>query len=231
MNFKTLVPVKKPGPGGRVFNVKSKGQAIKGLGEAEREGSDKYRRILESAIRVFAQKGFHNTKVSEIADEAQVADGTIYLYFKNKDEILIKVFEESLSQIIRRCQEELEKIPDPIERIKRFIWFHLELLEENQALAEVLQVELRQSNKFMKEYLPSQWLAYLEIIANLIREGQKAGMIREEISPGIFKRALFGALDEISLHWVLTKKEKSYIRNSAEQLCQIFLYGVIKKQD
>jgi len=199
------------------------------ISEQEIHHSDKYQRILDAGIKVFARRGFHNARVSEIAKEAGVADGTIYIYFKNKEEILIKVFEESLGVIIQRVKKELEKEPDTLARIKRFIWLHLELLEENQALAEVLQVELRQSNKFMKEYIPVKWLEYLDIISDLVKEGQEAGVIQPEISPGIFKRALFGALDELSLHWVLTNKGKSYIKNSAEQLCQIFLNGIVRK--
>jgi TetR/AcrR family fatty acid metabolism transcriptional regulator len=143
--------------------------------------------------------------------------------------LLIKVFEKSLAGIIKRFEADLAKEPDPVIRLKRFIWAHLELLEENQALAEVIQVELRQSNKFMKEYVPTRFFEYLNIIADLVREGQKAGQIRPEISPGIFKRALFGALDEISLHWVLRKKGRDYLKSSGEQLCEIFLGGILKE--
>ncbi len=208
--------------------MKNEARGARSLGDPEGPHADKYQRILDAGIKVFARKGFHNARVSEIAAEAGVADGTIYIYFKNKDEILIKVFEESLGWIISRVKKELDQEPDPVRKIKRFIWMHLELLEENQALAEVLQVELRQSNKFMKEYLPARWLEYLDIISELVKEGQRQGMITPEISPGIFKRALFGALDELSLNWVLTNKGKSYIKSSAEQLCAIFLKGIVK---
>lgn len=208
--------------------MRNRNNAVGSLAESEGQASDKYQRIIEAGIKVFARKGFHSARVSEIASEAGVADGTIYIYFKNKDELLIKVFEESLAGIIKRFEADLAKEPDPVIRLKRFIWAHLELLEENQALAEVIQVELRQSNKFMKEYVPTRFFEYLNIIADLVREGQKAGVIRPEISPGIFKRALFGALDEISLHWVLRKKGRDYLQSSGEQLCEIFLRGVLK---
>jgi len=209
--------------------MRTRNHAVGSLVDSENQASDKYHRILEAGIRVFARKGFHNARVSEIAREAGVADGTIYIYFKNKDEILIKVFEESLAEIIRRVEKELKNEQDALLKIKRFIWMHLELLEENQALAEVLQVELRQSHKFMKEYTPAHFLEYLNIIAGMVREGQQAGVIRPEISPGIFKRALFGALDEISLHRVLRNKGKSYSKVSAEQLCDIFLKGIARE--
>jgi TetR/AcrR family fatty acid metabolism transcriptional regulator len=208
--------------------MRTRNHAVGSLAETD-QASDKHQRILEAGIKVFARKGFHNAKVSEIAREAGVADGTIYIYFKNKDEILIKVFEESLAEIIRRVEQELKNEKNALHKLKRFISLHLEVLDENQALAEVLQVELRQSHKFMKEYTPTRFLDYLNIIAGLVREGQEQGLIRPEISPGIFKRALFGALDEISLHRVLRNKGKSYTQISAEQLCEIFFKGIVRE--
>ena len=206
--------------------MKSRSNAAGSLAASNGQASDKYHRILEAGIKVFARKGFHNARVSEIAQEAGVADGTIYIYFKNKDDILIKVFEESLAEIIKRFQQALKSEPDAVARIKRFISMHLQILDDNQALAEVLQVELRQSNKFMKEYVPQHYYEYLDIIADILREGQDAGLFRRDISPEIFKRALFGALDEISLFWVLRKKEKNFLETSKDQLFDIFLRGI-----
>lgn len=177
-------------------------------------------------MRVFARKGFHNSRIAEIAEEAGVASGTIYLYFKSKDEILISVFEESLERIIRDIETKLKGINDPRERMRLFIRRHLWLLKEHRELAEVLQVELRQSHKFMKEYEPKHWVRYLNIIAAILKDGQKAGLFRRDLSLGIFKRAVFGALDEIALHWVITRKNESFLDHAAEQLSRIILEGV-----
>jgi TetR/AcrR family transcriptional regulator, fatty acid metabolism regulator protein len=102
-------------------------------------------------------------------------------------------------------------------------------MEKQEALAEVLQVELRQSNKFMKEYEPKHFFEYLDLIAEIVREGQAAGLVRTEVTPDIFKRALFGALDEISLHWVLRNRNRNYLETSAAQLGEIFLKGIVKE--
>jgi TetR/AcrR family fatty acid metabolism transcriptional regulator len=191
---------------------------------SERQGP-KHDRILAAAVRVFARKGFHNSRIAEIAEEARVASGTIYLYFKSKDEILISVFEESLDNIIRDIEGELKGTDDPRERLKIFIRHHLRILREHRELAEVLQVELRQSHKFMKEYEPRQWVQYLNIIAGVLKEGQKRGVFRADISLGIFKRAVFGALDEIALHWVITKKNEGFLEHAAEELSRLVLDG------
>ncbi len=187
---------------------------------------DKRFRILRAAVKVFAKNGFHNSRISEIAREAEVASGTIYLYFRNKDDILINVFEESLDDIIRDMEKELGATDDPRLRVKLFIRRHLKLMKEHRELAEVLQVELRQSYKFMKEYEPKHWIKYLNIIARIFKEGQEKGLFREDLSLGVTKRALFGALDEIALHWVLTKKDEKYLDAAAEQLARMVLEGV-----
>jgi TetR/AcrR family fatty acid metabolism transcriptional regulator len=187
---------------------------------------DKRTRILKSAVKVFAQKGFYNSKVSEIAKNAGVADGTIYLYFKNKDEILISIFEEEMAKFIAKAYHEIQCENDVIEKIKKFIQTHLNFVRRNPKLAQVFQLELRQSNKFIKEYTGSKLRDYLNLIGNLIEEGQKQGLIRKDIHPGLAKRMLFGALDEIATHWVLLKNGKYDLEQSANQIAEIFIRGV-----
>ena len=195
------------------------------------KSNSKHDRIIDAAVKTFARKGFFNSKVSEIAREAQVADGTIYLYFKNKDDILISLFEEKMDIIIKRVKVELDKLDDPVSRIKCFITLHLNLIEEDRNLAEVIQVELRQSNKFIREYRGSKFFDYLNIISSIIRDGQKSGVFREDVKPGIAKRALFGALDEMALHFVLSKTRKYSLEESAEQMSRIFLDGLLTPED
>jgi len=186
----------------------------------------KHDKIIEGAIKVFARKGFYNAKVSEIAREANVADGTIYLYFKNKDDILISLFEEKVDLIIHRMEEELAKVDDPLAKIRTFVEHHLKLVKENKHLAEVIQIELRQSSKFMRRYLPVKFLEYLDLIGKIIEEGKGAGVIREDVIPAIAKRAIFGALDEMSLYWVLAKKHKYSLEQSIEQMSNMFIDGL-----
>jgi TetR/AcrR family fatty acid metabolism transcriptional regulator len=188
---------------------------------------DKHERIIDAAIKVFAKKGFFNAKISEIAKEANVADGTIYLYFKSKDDILIHLFEESMDRLIKLIQTELAKEDNPISKLKRFIQLHFTLVEGNPNLAEVITVELRQSNKFMKEYDNVKFRDYLNLISSVIREGQAQGMIRREVKPAIIKRALFGALDEVTLPWALSEKKKYSLNELADQVTNLFINGII----
>lgn len=188
--------------------------------------NNKKERILKAAASVFAKKGFYNSRISEIAKLANVADGTIYLYFKNKDDILISLFEEEMAKVINNIKDELSAINGSKEKIKKFIEKHLSLIDENRELAEVIQIELRQSNKFMKEYSGTKFRDYLNIISSIIIEGQKKGEFRQDIIPGIAKRVLFGALDEISNYWVLSKNKKYNIATTAQMISDIFINGI-----
>lgn len=192
--------------------------------------SNKHDKILAAAAKVFSQHGFYNSKISQIAREAKVADGTIYLYFKNKDDILISLFEETMDHIISMTAEELVPIDDPIKKIRKFIELHLHFAQKNPQLANVIQVELRQSSKFMKEYDNQKFREYINIIQETVIEGQELGIIRRDVHPGVVKRAVFGALDEIALHWVLSKKRYS-LEDSAKQLADVITEGLKPEGD
>jgi TetR/AcrR family fatty acid metabolism transcriptional regulator len=186
---------------------------------------DKRQKIIRAATKVFARHGFYHSKVSEIAREAEVADGTIYLYFKNKDDLLISIFEENMDQILNLVRSEIEKEPNALAKLRKFVRLHMTLMEKNPRLAEVIQVELRQSSKFMKEYKNVKFLEYIQVIADVIEEGQREGLIHKEISPAVFKRMVFGTLDELALQWVLSRRRYS-LAAAADQVTDILLHGI-----
>jgi TetR/AcrR family fatty acid metabolism transcriptional regulator len=196
------------------------------LSKGRNVNKDKHERILRAAIKVFARNGFHNAKISQIAKEAGVADGTIYLYFKNKDDILIKVFEERLEEINTRFREMLQGIESPEDKLRLYIRLHMELMEQNRGLAEVISVELRQSQRFMKEYVPVKFAEYMNLVSYIIREGKERGVFRADVNPGVIKRALFGALDELILYWVLTPEPKHDMKAMIEQTTELFIRGL-----
>ena len=189
----------------------------------------KKERILKAATRVFAQNGFFHSKISQIAKLAQVADGTIYLYFKNKDDILISLFEEEMSAIIKNVKTEIAKESGFENKIKKFITIHLSFMEQNREMAEVFQIELRQSHKFMKDYSGTKINDYLNIISSIITQGQKDGEVKSDIDPGIAKRILFGALDELSSYWVISKTKKYNLKICARTVCEIYINGMKTK--
>jgi TetR/AcrR family fatty acid metabolism transcriptional regulator len=194
-------------------------------------GEDKHAKIIKAAVKVFAKNGFYNSRVSEIAKEAQVADGTVYLYFKNKDDILIRLFEEEMDKIITNMKEEMERVADPSEKLRKFALIHLNMVRENKNLAEVIQVELRQSSKFMHEYKNRKFIEYLNIISGIVKDGQRTGHFRPDVMPGLFKRSFFGALDELSNMFVFSSKRKYNVEMASEQVASFFIGGLVPTSD
>lgn len=193
----------------------------------QHQSTDKRRRILEGALRAFAKKGFYNTKVSEIAAEAGVADGTIYLYFKNKDDLLISLFEDRMEWVIERLQAELKVIPgDAVSKIQAFIQLHFALVIENRDLAEFITVELRQSAKFVKEYKNPKFADYLRILQGIIEDGQREGTLRPDLDSRLTSRAIFGALDEVLLQMTLSRAITPEIEEKVASISTMFIEGL-----
>lgn len=189
--------------------------------------ADKRSLITEAAVDVFAAKGFHQARVSDIARKAGVADGTIYLYFKNKEDLLLSIFEEKMDLLLEGLGEALADSDDPVERIRRFARFHFQQVRENRAAAEVLQVELRLSNKFLKEYRPEKLWAYLGVFGQIVREGQARGLFRDDIDPFVGMWSFFGALDELAMQWVLSRKQDRFpLDQAADQVADVFIRGM-----
>jgi TetR/AcrR family fatty acid metabolism transcriptional regulator len=195
------------------------------LQEASRKG-DKRRTILNAAVRVFAEKGFHKARVSDVAEQAGVADGTIYLYFRNKEDLLICIFEDSMDTLLSGLQASLEDVSDPLERIRVFARFHLRQVRDNPEEAEVLQVQLRGSNKFLKDYRPEKLWAYIGVFADAVRQGQANGVVRADVDPFLQMWSFFGALDELGTQWVLARGRKIELDVAADQVADVFIRGV-----
>ena len=192
--------------------------------------SDKYQRILDAAIEVIAEKGFFHSRVSEIADRAGVADGTIYLYFKNKDELLMAAIDSAFHGFIGRARHELGEITDPREKLRKMAFLHLEALGKNRNMAIVFQTELRHSAKFLAQFSHSLLVEYFDLIRDVLREGQEVGVFRRELPVKIAVNCFFGAVDEMVTSWILFDKERDYPLSSlADVIVDIVLKGMETK--
>ena len=191
---------------------------------------DKRRRILDAAVRVFAQYGFYNSKVSQVAKEAGVADGTIYLYFKNKEDILIQLFGDVMDEILHRQELAIAGIEDPVEKLSTFARIHFDSVAESRALAEVITVELRQSSKFMRDTDMKPFGRYLGTIAKVVEDGQALGVFSGRINSRVAARAIFGAIDELALEWAMGRRQTS-LSDACMQTVDLFLSGLMARPD
>jgi TetR/AcrR family fatty acid metabolism transcriptional regulator len=187
--------------------------------------ADKREAILRAAVKVFAQKGYFNSKVADIAGEAGIADGTVYLYFKSKDEILHSIFDQAMEVFISEGKRELESVTKPDARLRRISEMHLERLGSDRDLAIVFQVELRGSIKFMQEFSAAGFADYLDIIRQTVEDGQRLGIFRNDVKPIVAAKMLYGALDEMVTNWILSKKRYE-LAPMADEVLKVFLGGM-----
>ena len=190
---------------------------------------DKREAILRSAIKVFARKGYFNSKVADIAGKANIADGTVYLYFKSKEEILHSIFDRAMFEFISEGKKEIAEIEQADKKLKRIAELHLEKLGADRDLAIVFQVQLRGSIKFMREFSAAGFAEYLEIIHETIKEGQIQGVFRKDLNPIICSKIFFGAIDEMVTNWILSKK-KYELSPLADEVLKVFSGGILAKQ-
>ena len=203
--------------------------SVKRASATQRRTNGKYQAILRAAIKVFAGGGFFNSKVADVAREAGVADGTVYLYFKNKDDILASIFNHYMDDALADGRASLAEIHDPVEKLRRIVHAHLEGLGRDRNLAVVFQVELRSSTKFMEQFSATKVTEYLELIREVIEDGQRSGLFRPGLNTKVVAKVLFGALDEMATNWVLSRKRYSLV-STAEPVLDVFLNGITQSQ-
>lgn len=172
-------------------------------GKSAEDRAGKRERILDAAERVFAERGFFAAKVADVAREAGVADGTIYLYFKNKDDLLVSLFEARMEVVNRTLSEAVASADTPRAQLSAFVRAYLALVAEEPTAAEVLTIELRQSTKFMREYHAQGFGELLRLLAGVIARGQQAGELSAAVPATHAARMIFGVLDELALAWLL----------------------------
>jgi TetR/AcrR family fatty acid metabolism transcriptional regulator len=187
--------------------------------------SGKREAILRAATRIFARNGYFNSKVADIAREADVADGTVYLYFKSKEEILHSIFDQNMAEAITAGRVLIENLRDPGEKLRRIAMLHLERLGADRDLAVVFQVELRGSTKFMQEFSAAGFAEYLGLLRKTIEEGQRSGVFRKDINAKLVSKILFGALDEMATNWIISKRNYK-LEPMATVVMDVFLNGV-----
>jgi TetR/AcrR family fatty acid metabolism transcriptional regulator len=188
---------------------------------------DKPQQIIDAAIRVFARTGYYSSRVSDIAREAGIASGTIYLYFKTKEEILVTLFREKMAEFVTFMRREIADEPDPETRLRRLVRLHFTVLEQNPELAEVVQVELRQGHKFFRGASAHEVSAYFELIGSILDDGVAAGRFQRDLPVKVATKMLFGAMDQVATSWVLGKRGYKLV-DAADAVADIFLKGVMR---
>jgi TetR/AcrR family fatty acid metabolism transcriptional regulator len=189
-------------------------------------GAEKYQRILDAAVEVIAENGYFNSPVSAIAARAGVADGTIYLYFKSKDEVLRTAIDTTFARFYERVEDEFKRVSGPREQLEFIAQVHLESHAVNRSMAILMQTEMRQSAKFIAEFSHKHLVKYIAVVREVIRRGQKEGLFRGDISDGVVAHCLFGAIDELLSSAVFTGRTYD-AKATAAQVLDVLFNGIM----
>ncbi|WP_194540449.1 TetR/AcrR family transcriptional regulator [Paenibacillus sp. JZ16] len=187
--------------------------------------NEKYHLILQGALKVFAENGYHRSQVSKIAKAAGVADGTIYLYFKRKEDILIRLFQEKLGELVGKFHESVEGTTDAVEALRTVCSIHFSELESNPELAYVTQIELRQSDLELRKEIGSALKPYIVLIENILEQGIKEQKFRSDLNVKLVRNLIFGAMDEAVTSWLISGRKYS-LTDQADETLSFFLNGV-----
>ena len=191
---------------------------------ARKPEGDKRRQILDAAVTIFAQKGYFTARISDIASAAGVADGTIYLYFKNKEDIIASVFAQVIEVHMTRAKEEIASVKTPREKLLAIARHQLTALSERRDVAILFQTELRQA-ALMSRISARELRGYFDLLTGVIEEGQKQGVFRREFPRSLVVQSFFGALDELVTAWILSPTHYNLV-DLAEPVTELFLGGL-----
>ena len=189
------------------------------------EKNNKYNQILEAAVRVFARQGFYQSTIAQIAKEAGVADGTIYLYFKNKDDILVQFFSYRTKQVFESFREEVDRAETSADKLRNLVRRHLTEFQRDRDGAVVYQVETHQSSRLAEDQIREMSQMYRDLISEIVEHGQQEGTIRKDLYVGLVKRFIIGAVDEVINTWLHSNGEYDLV-SMADPLVELFMTGI-----
>jgi len=207
-------------------NIKAENSLeAKGIPDDPRKRA-KYLAIIEAALEAFSEYGYHDCPVSKIARKANIADGTIYLYFANKEEVLISVFQEKINRLITDIEKSTEDCTNSWEKIEVLVRYHMSSLGNNRVLANFLQIQLRQSSNNIRRGIAIPLKKFYFLIENFVIEGQKEGVIDSLINAKIARKLIFGTIDEVVSCWVLSRRQYD-VKDLIDDVLYIFRRALI----
>ncbi len=169
---------------------------------------ERRREILRHAMIVFGTRGFQNATISEIARNALVGDATIYEYFKSKEDLLLAIPVTVTKEAMLEIGEHMMGIKGAFNKLRKCIWWYLNFFEKNPEYASVVLLELKTSRTYISTEAYQAARTFYQLLVDIIREGQKEGVIRKETDVYLARSLCLGAIEHITIRWLL--KDKKY---------------------
>jgi TetR/AcrR family fatty acid metabolism transcriptional regulator len=190
---------------------------------------ERKKRILNSAIKTFGERGFQNATISEIAKDAGIGDATIYEYFKSKEDLLLAVPVEITKELIPQINEHMMGIKGAFNKLRKFIWWWLNYVEKNPGYGSIVLLELKTSKTYVSNEAYQAARNFYKIVLDIIREGQEEGSIKKEINIYLARSICVGAIEHIIIRWLL-KDRKYSLTQYADELADLLINSLKKNE-
>ena len=207
------------------FIICNYGSIIGEVNINKKNKNNKYHLILEAAVKVFARQGFYQSTVAQIAREAGVADGTIYLYFKNKDDILVNFFDYKTKQVFERFRAEVNQAESGLDKLRNLIRRHLAEFQRDRDMAVLYQVGTHQIDRLAEDQIREMSKMYQDLVSEIVEVGQQEGSIRKDLYVGLVKRFILGGVDEVINTWLHSENDYDLV-SMADPLVELFIRGI-----
>jgi len=181
--------------------------------------------ILQAAIEVFGSRSFQNAGISEIAQKANIAEGTIYQYFKNKEDLFFSIPAQMIEEFCEELDLHLEGINDALNKLRKLTWFYLYHFKSNPTYARILMLEMRVSRNFPQSRTFDRVQVIADKVLELIREGQQGGLIRNDVDGRDIRELLLGMLEHRVTRWVLKEGKFDLLENYGV-ICELIFEGI-----
>ena len=190
-----------------------------------KRNNGKYHQILDAAIKVFAEQGFLQSTVAQVAKKAGVADGTIYLYFKNKDDILIQFYEYKTRQVFDQFRKAVDAGKSAEQKLRNLVRTHLAEFQKDIDMAIVYQAETHQHRRLAQDVIKEMSKWYRDMITEIVELGQEEGAMRRNLYLGLVMRMITGAVDEVINAWIHANGNYDLV-SMADPLVDLFIRGI-----
>mgnify|MGYP000518928981 CR=1 FL=1 len=192
---------------------------------SRKKDNEKRKRILDSAIKVFAKTGYSDARIQDVAEEAGVSHGTVYIYFKNKDALFMSIFQEILGELIQYISSEIQKEKNAEDKIRRIISMQLDIIEENPDLTKLILIEFPRSGNFLNDSNTNVLSRYIDLISDVLKEGIDEGIFSIEMRTEVTATMIYAGIQGIATRWILDGMDYS-LKAMEKSIADILLNGL-----
>ena len=189
------------------------------------QSEQKKRLILKVATEVFAERGFSETTISQISQKARIAEGSIYHYFENKEDLLFSIPEERMENFLSGLQESLEGVEGALNKIRKLIWYHLNFYEKNRDYVLILVQNIRLKPSFTSTRAYALIRDFSRLLVQLIQKGKKEGAIRKNVDSKLLRDAILGSIEHVTIRGSILGRLRK-LTPAADPIYDFFVSGI-----